>query len=61
MKTNDRTKQPLWRVYVNPDAVLKLLTDINAAWEREGFGSDDREMEPLKRRMERAIAELTGE
>jgi hypothetical protein len=48
-------------MYVNGEAILRLLTDINDLWNREGFGSDDRESEPLKARLERAISELSGD
>ena len=47
--------------YLSGDAILHLLTDIDALWNREGFGSDDAESEPLKRRLEQAIRELKGE
>jgi hypothetical protein len=42
-------------------AVLNLLTDIDALWNLEGFGSEDEVSEPLKHRLETAIRELTGE
>jgi hypothetical protein len=47
-------------MYVNGEAILRLLTDINDLWNREGFGSDDAESEPLKARLEEAIRQLSG-
>jgi hypothetical protein len=32
-------------MYVNAEAILRLLTDINDLWNREGFESDDAETE----------------
>jgi hypothetical protein len=48
-------------MYVNAEAILRLLTDINELWNREGFGSDDTVSEPLKARLEKAVRELRGE
>ena len=47
-------------MYVNGEAILRLLTDINDLWNREGFGSDENVSEPLKTRLEKAIRELRG-
>jgi len=45
-------------VCINADAVLTLLWDIKQVWDREGFGSDDAVSEPLKTRLESAIAQM---
>lgn len=48
-------------VWTNNQAVLNLLVDINDRWDREGFGTDDAVGEPLKKRLEEAIKQLSGE
>jgi hypothetical protein len=48
-------------MYVNAQAVLRLLVDIKRIWDREGFGTNPRESDPLYERLKQAIAELSDE
>ena len=40
-------------MYVIAAAILRLRSDINDLWNREGFSSDENVSEPLKTRLER--------
>ena len=47
-------------VYVNAEAVLRLLVDIKRLWDAEGFGSNDQISEPLYNRLNSAIGQISG-
>ena len=47
-------------MYVIAAAILRLRSDINDLWNREGFSSDENVSEPLKTRLERNDLRIAG-
>jgi hypothetical protein len=48
-------------IWVNPDAIRRLLTDIKNVWDREGLGDGPAASDPLYRRLCEALRQLDPE